>query len=94
MEFILTLNSDFKKAYLCESLNNINMQLIRKFDYLNSYLGSLKQKNNVEIINKINLPMNIWTFKNNSDVKIIKKMYKPQLINSFISDNPDLDINI
>jgi hypothetical protein len=37
--------------------------------------------------------MNIWTFKKNKDVTIIKSLYPKKLINAFISDEKDLKIS-
>lgn len=94
LRFIARLDSkSFKKGYLVESLTSIDTNLIKKFDYLHPYVGTIKQKRNIQIINKINLPMNIWTFKKNDDVKVINTLYNKKLINSYISDRSDLNID-
>ncbi|MGL5268275.1 MAG: glycerophosphodiester phosphodiesterase [Spiroplasma sp.] len=93
LKFIANLNSKlFKKGYLIKNLKKIDNNLIKKFDYLHPYLGTIKQKRNIQVINKINLPMNIWTFKNNTDVKTINTLYHKKLIYSYISDIPNLEI--
>lgn len=94
LKFINTLdNKYFKKGYLIKSLSNIDFNLIKNFNYLHPYIGTLKQKRNIETINKINLPMNIWTIKKNEDIKIINNLYNKKLINSYISDIANININ-
>lgn len=94
LNFIANLNSTlFKKGYLTNSLTKIDVNLIKNFDYLHPYLGSIKKKNNIQIINNLNLPMNIWTIKSNNDIKIINTLYNKKLIHAYISDNPNLEIN-
>ncbi|WP_339022566.1 glycerophosphodiester phosphodiesterase [Spiroplasma endosymbiont of Crioceris asparagi] len=93
LKFIATLDRNkFKRGYLVEGLSKINYDLIKEFDYLHPYVGTLKLKSSYPIINKINLPLNIWTFKKDEDVVILKKIYRPELLHAFISDNPNLKI--
>ncbi|WP_031541991.1 glycerophosphodiester phosphodiesterase [Mesoplasma photuris] len=93
LEWITTLNrNDFKRGYLFEKPNEINWDLIKNFDYVHPYLGTVKLKNNLELFKKINLPMNIWTFKKNSDVLKVRELYEDKWLNAFISDIEDLKI--
>lgn len=94
LEFIKKLPNNFKKGYLSESLGKINYELLKDFDYLNLCISTLKQKNNIELIKKINMPLNIWTFKNNNEARLMIEYYGKEIIHGFISDIPDLDINI
>ncbi len=94
LEFINKLPVEFKKAYLAVGLGNIDYSLLKKFDYLNLCITTLKQKKNISIIKQINMPLNIWTFKNNEEVKLMISYYGLDLIHSFISDVSDLDVNI
>ncbi|WP_253301146.1 glycerophosphodiester phosphodiesterase [Spiroplasma endosymbiont of Phyllotreta cruciferae] len=94
LKFISTLSSPFKKGYLIESLKDIDQTLITKFDYLHPSIATVKQKKNIAIIKNLNLPLNIWTFKNEKDLKIINNLYPQDFIHSYISDiatlNPTL----
>ncbi|AHI52410.1 glycerophosphodiester phosphodiesterase [Spiroplasma culicicola] len=94
LQFISQLDNHFKKGYLFEFISQIDMSLLQEFDYIHPYVGFLKRKNNIEFIKKLNKKMNIWTFKNNNnDVKILHKIYGPELIYAYISDIPNLVIN-
>ncbi|WHQ37468.1 glycerophosphodiester phosphodiesterase family protein [Spiroplasma sp. SV19] len=94
LKFISNLHSPLKKGYLIESLKDIDQTLITKFDYLHPSIAIAKQKKNVALIKNLNLPLNIWTFKNAKDLKIINNLYPPDFIHSYISDiatlNPTL----
>ncbi|AUB32118.1 glycerophosphodiester phosphodiesterase [Spiroplasma floricola] len=92
LKFISQLDNNFKKGYLIENIKKVDFDLIKKFDYLHPYVENLKIKSSYKIVEKINLPLNIWTFKNDEDAKIIWSIYKDK-INSFISDKRDLLIN-
>ncbi|WP_338963808.1 MULTISPECIES: glycerophosphodiester phosphodiesterase family protein [unclassified Spiroplasma] len=85
LKFISNLNSPFKKGYLIESLKDIDQTLINKFDYLHPSIATAKQKKNVAIIKNLNLPLNIWTFKNEKDLKIINNLYPQDFVHSYIS---------
>lgn len=91
LKFISKLKAPFKKGYLCEALSTIDMDLIKSFDYLHPYVGTLKLKASIEIIKKLNMPLNIWTFKKDEDVVLLKQNYS-NLIANYISDNPNLKI--
>ncbi|ASZ09382.1 glycerophosphodiester phosphodiesterase [Mesoplasma chauliocola] len=92
LKFISSLDENkFKKGYLTEYVKKVDFKLIKKFDYLHPYVGNLKSKGSKEIVKKINLPMNVWTFKNDKDARIIWSMYEKR-VNSFISDKKDLMI--
>lgn len=94
LKYIANLDkTKFKKGYLFEQINEIDFELIKKFDYLHPYVGMLKLKTNIEKIKKINMLMNVWTFKNDKDVKILKSIYG-NLINAYISDIENLNINL
>lgn len=93
LKFIATLDSKmFKKGYLTEYVKKVDFNLIKNFDYLHPYIGNLKSFSSLGYVEKINLPLNIWTFKNNKDAEIIYKKYK-KWIHSFISDKKDLRID-
>ncbi|AUF83275.1 glycerophosphodiester phosphodiesterase [Mesoplasma syrphidae] len=90
LKWISQFGKDFKKGYLMEKPSEYDPNLIKGFDYLHPYVGSLKRSS--EFYLNINLPMNIWTFKKNEDVTIIKSIYPKKLLNAFISDKKDLKI--
>ncbi|AVN64672.1 MULTISPECIES: glycerophosphodiester phosphodiesterase [Mesoplasma] len=93
LKFISNLDSTkFKKGYLTEYVKKVDFNLIKKFDYLHPYVGNLKSTDSPKIVEKINLPINVWTFKNDKDAEIIYLKYKKKL-NSFISDKKDLKID-
>ncbi|ATZ21857.1 glycerophosphodiester phosphodiesterase [Mesoplasma tabanidae] len=93
LKFISDLDSSkFKKGYLTEYVKKVDFDLIKKFDYLHPYVGNLKSSESPKIVEKINLPLNVWTLKNDKDAEIIYLKYKEKL-NSFISDKKDLMIN-
>lgn len=92
LKFITTLDSvEFKKGYLVERLKDIDFNLIKKFNYLHPYVGSLKRKEALKIVEKVNLPLNIWTFKKSSDSKKIFEKYGERVY-GYISDINDLII--
>ncbi|ATZ17395.1 glycerophosphoryl diester phosphodiesterase [Williamsoniiplasma luminosum] len=93
LKWITTLDAkNFKKGYLFEKPSEINWDLIKKFDYVHPYVGTVLQKRNQVLFAKINLPMNIWTFKENITVDKVKKLYDSKMIHAYISDNPNLKI--
>ncbi|ATQ35792.1 glycerophosphoryl diester phosphodiesterase [Mesoplasma entomophilum] len=93
LKFISELDvNKFKKGYLTEYVKKVDFSLIRKFDYLHPYVGNLKSHDSLKYVEKINLPINVWTFKNDKDAEIIYFKYRKYL-NSLISDKKDLRIN-
>ncbi|KAI92573.1 glycerophosphodiester phosphodiesterase [Spiroplasma melliferum] len=94
LTFITTLDKEFKKGYLVESLKDIDEDLIQHFDYLHPSIDTAKQKKNVPVIKKLNLPLNLWTFKNNKDVKAINNLYDKTFIHGYISDIATLNPNL
>ncbi|WP_434337874.1 glycerophosphodiester phosphodiesterase [Mycoplasma capricolum] len=79
----------YKSGYLFEKMSQFDVQLGKKFDFLHPPITLLKKQSNCELFKKLNIPLNVWTFKKMSDVETIYKMYK-DLINGYISDYPDL----
>ncbi|PPE05470.1 glycerophosphodiester phosphodiesterase [Williamsoniiplasma lucivorax] len=93
LAWIVTLDAtQFKKGYLFEKAHEINWDLIRQFDYVHPYVGTVAKRSNKRLFKDINLPMNIWTFKTDDQVARVKKFYGEDQIHAYISDNPNLKI--
>ncbi|UZQ31092.1 MAG: hypothetical protein OHM56_06330 [Spiroplasma phoeniceum] len=85
---------EIKKGCLVESLKEIDENLIKHFDYLHPSINTAKQKKNVPIIKKLNLPLSLWTFKNNKDIKVFNNLYDKTFIHGYISDSATLNPNL
>lgn len=81
--------SPLKKGYLFDNKNNFNSTFAQEFDYIHpSVTSALDDKIMMQLKNSAK-PLNIWTFKTDTEAKKINDAYKKQ-INGYISDNPKL----
>ncbi|QEH61358.1 glycerophosphoryl diester phosphodiesterase [Spiroplasma chinense] len=93
LKFISNLEKGFKKGYLFKRIIFINKWRLKKFDYLHAPIYILLNKNKTKKIRSLKKPINAWTFLNNKQVFELKQIYSDSEIVSYISDNPNLDLN-
>ncbi|EOA07299.1 Glycerophosphoryl diester phosphodiesterase [Mycoplasma yeatsii 13926] len=88
-EILKRKNNNYKTGYLFEKMSQFDIELGKKFDFLHPPISLLKKAKNQELFLKLNIPLNVWTFKKMKDVDRLHSMYK-DLINGYISDYPEL----